>query len=101
MKRLLLMYLLLLTVFSSFGAVGQETPYRVPDPDHQGHFKRPDGKNCKKTGDHPCACAVTCSRDAEGKPVVHMGAQCQTWCKETACDCHPCAEGECSDGQQH
>lgn len=100
MKRMLLVYLLLLTAATSFGAAGQQEPYRVPDPDNQGHFKRADGKNCKLTGDHPCDCAVTCSRDAGGARIVHMSARCQTWCHEDKCDCHPCAEGECGEGQR-
>lgn len=70
-----------------------QAPYRVPDPDHPGHFKRPDGAKCSVRGDHPCTCKVVCSNGA----AVAMSPECQWHCKEDHCTCHPCAESECSD----
>lgn len=91
MKRLLLALLVL-------GIVApQEAPYRVPNPDHVGHFRRPDGARCATKGEHPCDCAVVHrERGHGGALAVRMSDRCQWYCDEDHCDCHPCPQGECA-----
>jgi hypothetical protein len=67
----------------------------VPDPEQEGHFRRPDGANCAIKGDHPCDCPVICDHDGTGAVEAAVQARCQWYCNEDHCDCHPCPESEC------
>ena len=103
MKQIALLYLLALAIL---GGVRERqepqapAPYRVPDPDAGGHYKRPDGAMCKQDGDHPCKCALKCETGDDGRIVsIHMGDQCQWYCNDGKCACHPCAD--CDDGKKH
>jgi hypothetical protein len=81
----------------------QAPPYRVPDREHDGHFRRPDGANCAIKGDHPCHCPVICdnSDSTDGAAMPTIGATCQWYCNEDHCTCHPCLEGECGEHDDH